>query len=185
VFFAAKLMVTHNASSSAGTLLTWFIEDGAGVEYFFKLQSSALNSENYCDVQRLVDFLSNISISEAIPTVDLIYGPVHILISKSKVDSGSALSARLLELEVLFARILEGSKTWRNAFKSYVRIGNMTKVCEVLVSWSAEGYATEKPLFFARALIHLLSEAKIVQAAELLKYSLPLISDNINGSAFQ
>src|SRR5688572_15382422 len=32
VFRGVKLMVDNNASSSAGTLLCWFIEEGAGLE---------------------------------------------------------------------------------------------------------------------------------------------------------
>ena len=138
VFHAASLMVKHNASSSAGTLLTWFIEDGAGVDFFFKLQNEKLNSDNYCDIQRLTEFLSELTIDEAAPTVDLIYGPIHVLIAKSKQPNKS-LSSRLEKLEILFAKILEGSKRWRNAFKSYVRIDNMKKVSAVLEAWSAEG----------------------------------------------
>ena len=104
-----------------------------------------------------------------------------MLISKSKRTAGSKLSIRLENLEKLFARILEESQRWRNAFRSYVRINNMKKVCSVLDAWSAEGHATEKPLFFARALIHLLAEAKQAQALELHSYCSPLIVDNING----
>lgn len=181
VFHAAKLMVQYNSSSSAGTLLTWFIEDGAGTDFQFKLQYEDLDSENYCDILRLTDFLSSVSATEAAPIVDTVYGPIHVLISKSKRTGGSKLSERLENLEKLFARILEESHRWRDAFRSYVRTNNMKKVCSVLEAWSAEGHATEKPLFFGRALIHLLAEAKKAQASELLSYCSPLIADNIDG----
>ena len=164
VFHAAKLMVQYNSSSSAGTLLTWFIEDGAGTDFQFKLQYEDLDSENYCDILRLTDFLSSVSAIEAAPIVDSVYGPIHVLISKSKRTGGSKLSERLENLEKLFARLLEESHRWRDAFRSYVRTNNMKKVCSVLEAWSAEGHATEKPLFFGRALIHLLAEAKKAQA---------------------
>ena len=182
VFHAMKLMVQYNSSSSAGTLLTWFIEDGAGTDFQFKLQYEDLNSDNYCDILRLTDFLSSISATEAAPVVDSVYGPIHVFISKSKRAGGSTLSQRLENLERLFARILEEAKRWRNAFRSYVRINNMAKVCTVLSAWSAEGHATEKPLFFGRALIQLLADAKKSQALELLTHCTPLIVDNINGA---
>ena len=182
MFHAAKLMVQYSSSSSAGTLLTWFIEDGTGTDFQFKLQYEDLNSDNYCDILRLTDFLSSVSVAEAAPIVDSVYGPIHVFISKSKRSGGSTLSKRLENLEKLFARILEDSKRWRNAFRSYVFINNMAKVSAVLDAWAAEGHATEKPLFFARALIQLLADAKKAQALELLAHCSPLIVDNITGA---
>ena len=119
-------------------MLTWFIEDGAGVDYIFKLQSNPLTEDNYCDVQRLIDLLQSISVSEAAPAVNLLYGPLHLLIAKNRSAKQSDLAKRLLTLEISFANILEQSKSWLNAFKSYARIGDMLKVSKVLSSWAAD-----------------------------------------------
>lgn len=164
--------------------MTWFIEDGAGIDFSFKLQFEDLNSENYCDILRLGEFLSNTPIDDAAVILDAIYGPLHVLISKSKIPSTSKLSSRLLDMEKLLASILEGSQRWRNAFRSYTRIGDIRKVSAVLDAWSAGGYLAEKPLFFARALITYLAEGRAIQAAELLTYLKSLVTDNIDGESF-
>jgi hypothetical protein len=185
VFAGAKLLTEHGASPSAGTLLKWFIEDGAGVDYLFKLQKNPLDDSNYCDVSRLNTFLTEISkIDDKYNVVNAVYGPLHILISKTKIAPRSDLSKRIFELEVLFATVFDESSKWVNAFKSYLRIEDIKKAARVLNNWSLEGYITEKPLFFARILIQLLSEKRIVLARELLKNSLGFVEDNIvNGKS--
>jgi hypothetical protein len=181
VFHGATLLAKNNASSIAGTLLTWFVEDGAGVGYKFKLQSDKLNSSNYCDVQRLIDFLSTLDNVSAGPIVDQIFNPIHIIIAQKRVEKNSELAKRISNLEAQFAKICEASKKWLYAFKSYVRLGEMKKTSDILNQWSSEGYKTEKPLFFARGLLQLLSDNKIVHASELLKHSHAKIADDSSG----
>jgi hypothetical protein len=183
VFHGAKLLSEHGASSSAGTLLKWFIEDGAGVDYLFKLQKNPLDDSNYCDVLRLSDFLTEIkNLDDKFNIINAIYGPLHILISKTKITQKSELSKRIFALEKLFANIFDSSSKWVNAFKSYLRVEDIGNAAIVLNKWSSEGYATEKPLFFARILIHLLSEKRIVLARELLSRSVGFVDDNtVNG----
>lgn len=65
--------------------------------------------------------------------------------------------------------------------RSYVRLGEMKKTAEILNAWSSEGYQTEKPLFFARGLLQLLSDYKIASANELLKHSIPYVVDDVSG----
>lgn len=180
VFRGVNLLVKNNASSSAGTLLTWFIEEGAGLENAFKLQKNPLDSENYCDVQRLIDALSSFSVEEAAPIVDLIYAPFHLVAVNAKVPEKSALATRIYNLEVVFANIFDGSKRWLNAFKCYVRLGEIKKASNVVDKWSAEGYATERALFFARAGMQLLADGKVKYANEFMKHSAPLITENAN-----
>jgi hypothetical protein len=57
----------------------------------------------------------------------------------------------------------------------------MKKTSVILEAWSAEAYPTEKPLFFAKALLQLLSDGKIKLAGELLMHSNKLIKDNTEG----
>jgi hypothetical protein len=166
-------------SSTAGGLLRWFIEDGAGPENQFHMQADQLNSTNYCDIQHLYDFLQGVDVRVSGPVVDAIYNPLHVLIAKSKIKKHSHLAQRINRLEILFARVLQYSKRWLSAFKSFVRLQDADKTAEVLNQWSAEGYATEKPLFFARGLFHVLSEAKMAFAKELLHASLQYVDDNI------
>lgn len=165
-------------AATAGTLLKWFIEEGAGLDYQFRLYPDQLNSVQYCDVQNLQEFLSALDIRTAGPVVDAIYNPLHVLVAKSKVKKHSHLSQRITKLEVFFAGVLQNSKRWLSAFKSYIRLQNAEKAAEVLNQWSAEGYATEKAIFFGRGLLYLLSENKAVLAKELLHASLQYIEDN-------
>lgn len=117
VFHGATLLANNNAASSAAILLTWFIEDGAGVEYKFKLQSNPLDASNYCDVQRLIDFLSKLDSIKAAPIADQIFNPIHIVIAQKRVEKDSALSKRVRSLEASLAKTCEASKKWLFAFK--------------------------------------------------------------------
>lgn len=56
----------------------------------------------------------------------------------------------------------------------------MDKAALVLNNWANEGYLTEKPLFFGRALLSILSDNKVTLANTLLEHLSPLIDDNIN-----
>ena len=47
----------------------------------------------------------------------------------------------------------------------------MARAAKILDLWSNEGYATEKHLFFARAVLQLLSDGKIAKASEFLLVS--------------
>ncbi len=166
-------------ASSAGALLRWYIEDGAGPENQFHMHADQVNPSNYCDIQHVYDFLVGVDVRVAGPVVDNIYNPLHVLIAKTKVKKHSHLSQRITRLEILFARVLQNSKRWLSAFKSFVRLNDADKTAELLNQWSSEGYITEKPLFFARALIQVLSEGKKEFAKELLHASVQYVDDNI------
>jgi hypothetical protein len=149
VFHGARQFAASDASSSAGTLLQWFIEDGAGLEYQF-----ALDASNYCDVQRVIDLLTPLSSAQAFPIVDLIYDPLHLYVAKSKAKKSAALIARLNQFEELSAKINVESGAFFRAFKSYLRLNKMNEAASTLNEWSKKGYASEKPLFFARYITH-------------------------------
>jgi hypothetical protein len=173
VFHGARQFAASDASSSAGTLLQWFIEDGAGLEYQF-----ALDASNYCDVQRVIDLLTPLSSAQAFPIVDLIYDPLHLYVAKSKAKKSAALIARLNQFEELSAKINVESGAFFRAFKSYLRLNKMNEAASTLNEWSKKGYASEKPLFFARAILYLLSENKTSAASELLEISKAHVEDN-------
>jgi hypothetical protein len=191
IFHAVKLLIGQASkrpagtvdeaamASTAGSLLKWFIEDGAGRDHSFHMHAEQTNSDNYCDVQNVLHLLEHLDVKYAGPIVDTIYNPLHVVLAKSKIKRNSPLQKRLHKLEIVFADVLLRHKKWLGAFKSYVRLNDADKVAEVLNLWSAEGYPSEKPLFFARGLLHILADNKASLAKDLLHASLPMVPDNI------
>ena len=165
--------------TTTGALLKWFIEDGAGLEYMFHLHPEMVNNAHYCDIENLFNFLSTIDTTIAGPIVEAIYNPLHVVIAKTKVKKTSPLAKRINKLEILFAAIFFANKKWLNAFKCYNRLQDPEKMAQVLLLWSQDGYHYEKPLFFARGVLQLLSENKVSLANDLLHNSLIHIEDNI------
>jgi hypothetical protein len=178
VFHGARQLVNSNASSSAGVLLKWFIEDGAGADYSFALCFDKLTGSNYCDVQRVIDLFSSLSAEQAFPIVDIIYDPLHLIVAKSKSKKSEAIVERLNKFEELSAKINLDSGVFFPSFKSYLRLNKLPEAANALLQWSAKGYASEKPLFFARAILYLLSENKVAAASELLEISKVHVTDN-------
>jgi hypothetical protein len=168
-----------NCGITTGSLLKWFIEDGAGVDYQFKFHSEGINEKNYCDIENLYNFLNSIDIIIAGYIIDAIYNPLHVLITKTKIKKNSPLSKRITKLEILFANLFFANKRWLNSFKCYNRLNNTEKMTESLLQWSNDGYSCEKPLFFSRGVLQLLSEGKISLANDLLHSSMQHIDDNI------
>jgi len=179
VFHGARLLLDHNGAADAGTLLVWFIEDGAGIDFHFRLEkSSDLTGDKYCDADRLLSLLAPLSPEKIYPLVDKVYGPLHILAAKESASKDTALSARLSKLEEVFASAFESNKKWTLAFKAIYRVEDTSRMASILNAWSKEGYKTEQPLFFARAVFQLLSDKKIATAASLIEKSAPFIQDN-------
>lgn len=163
---------------TTGALLKWFIEDGAGLDYHFNMYPEIVNNAHYCDVENLFNFLSSIEVTIAGPIVEAIYNPLHVVIAKSKIKKNSPLARRINKLEILFAQTFFANRKWLSAFKSYNRLQDAEKMAEVLLHWSNEGYRYEKPLFFARGILQLLSENKISLAKDLLHNTAPHVEDN-------
>lgn len=176
VFHGAKQLIANNASSCAGTLLKWFIEDGAGTDFSFSVEEK----KNYCDVQRVLDLLSPLSSEQAYPVVDIIYDPLHLFIAKLKTKKSGALMERLNQFEAFCARVNLDSGVYYLSFKSYVRLGKMPEASNVLLQWSSKGYPSERALFFARGVLFLLSEGKVSAASELHEISKKHVQDNIS-----
>lgn len=179
VYRGAKLLILNGASLEAGTLLVWFIENGAGVDYLFNMEKGDVTADNYCDIQRLQQLIDEVTVDQGAQFVEKVYGPLHILAAKKNVDVSSPLGQRLLKLEETFANVFEGSKRWNNAYKSVARLGDSVRMANILDMWSNDGYRTEQPLFFARAVFQLLADKKVDLAAELVTKSSNFIHDNI------
>jgi hypothetical protein len=81
------------------------------------------------------------------------------------------------------ANVLESTKRWGHAYKSRCRLLEMDKAAHILNQWANEGYIGEQPLFFARAVLHLLADNKILVAADLLRHSTQYVKDNFESSA--
>lgn len=176
VFEAARLLIENGAAADAGTLLEWFIEDGAGEGYKFHMEEGQLTGDKYCDLDRLSQLLAGLTPELASPVVEKIYGPVHLGILKKKLSGG--LAQRLELLERNWATLFEVTKNWYSAYKASLRLQDTARAAKILDHWSNEGYASERPLFFGRALLQLLSENKVKQASELLRHSTPLVAES-------
>jgi hypothetical protein len=179
VFYGANVLIQNNAPSDAGTLLAWFIEDGAGEDYLFNMEDKKLTGELYCDAQRLLDLLQGLSPAIASPVVQKIYGPVHKLVLKKTLKKGGPLAVRMEKMEQYFASVFEQTADWLSAYKAVMRLQSpdMERAARILDNWSAEGYATEKPMFFARAIIQLLYETKVARATDLLNHCSQYVED--------
>ena len=175
VFFGTRLLVDNGAASDAGTLLAWYIEDGAGDDFLFHLEDRALvDKDLYCDVQRISDLLVGLTLAQTSPIVSKIHGPVHkAILNKKKIKKNGPLSKRLEIFEKKCADTFEETKDWLSAYKAVLRLeaSDMARAAKILDLWSNEGYATEKHLFFARAVLQLLSDGKIAKASEFLLVS--------------
>lgn len=181
VFSGCTTLLENSANADAGTLLAWFIEDGAGDDYFFKFGDDSQGSEeSYCDVQRLNDLLGGLSPADAYPVVEKVYGPIHKAIVKKNLDKGSRSLVRKLEiLENLCIDIFEATKNWFSAYKAIVRMGDMSRAARVLNSWAQEGYPSEHPLFFARGIFQLLSDGHLAKANQLLRESQAFVVEDL------
>ena len=168
VFHATSILLENNASSEAGSLLSWFIEDGAGDDYYFKLEEN-MTAENYCDSQRLINLMASTSHAAAFLMVEKIYGPIHKLAVKKRVNSASPLGERLHQLELTWIATFEANKSWHSAYKALVRINELPRAAGVLNSWAQEGYASEHALYFARAILQILADGHIAKSEELVR----------------
>ena len=183
VFLGARLLIDNGAPANAGTLLEWFIEDGAGDDFNFHMEEKkALTVEGvYCDVQRVSELLNGMPSAQSLPIVSKIYGPVHKAVLSIKTKKNGPLFARLDALEQTFSNVFEETKDWLSAYKSVLRLqtSDIPRAASILDKWSNEGFATEKPLFFGRAILQLLAESKVAKATEMLAVSTKYI-DAIN-----
>jgi hypothetical protein len=178
VYHGCKILIEAGAPNDAGSLLQWYIEDGAGDDYSFKLEDSS-EDKNFCDVKRLLDFFNQLTPDQSYPIVEKMYGPLHKAVVKKSVNKASSTYETLQTLELKFIEIFELNRAWSYAYKAVVRLGDLPHAAKILDLWANEGYATEYPLFFARAVLHILAEGNLVKATELLNESKKYIDESV------
>lgn len=178
VFHGAKLLVDRGSSSDAGVLLVWFIESDD--LFYLAGKSGGAENLNYCDTERILSLLQGMSPENACPVVDQIYGPLHQVVAKAGLSRGAGeVSTRMEQFERMCADIFEQSKKWFSAYKVVIRLSDLERGARILNAWAQEGYATEKPMYFGRAILQLLSEKKLSQAEEMVQYCRAFVSDNV------
>lgn len=167
VFFGADLLAKRKAFNYVGELFEWFM---GGSE--FDLDTS---------LKRIEDMLKKLSAEDAEPVVNVIYGPLHQKVVKSMTKANQkGLSVQLLKLDAIFADVFQKTKKWPNAYKAILRLGDVKRAATVLNDWSKDAFKYEKPLFFARAVMTMLSEKKIEQAAEMCKHGAQFLKEEDN-----
>ena len=175
VFYGARLLIDNGAPADAGTLLQWFIEDGAGDDFNFHMeaQKALTEADAYCDLQRISDLLNGVPSTQSSLIVSKIYGPVHKAVLSVKVKKNNQLWKRLDSLEQTFSTVFEETKDWLSAYKSVLRLqtSDITRAASILDKWSNEGFPIEKPLFFGRAILQLLADNNVPKATEMLAAS--------------
>jgi len=173
IFHIAGYFCTNNGHSDAGTIIQWYIEDGASRDHKFTFPNGEITAESPCDIKKLTDLLVSLKPVDAAGIVNKVCGPVHMTVLKetSKTGVSAPLASRMELLERNFAKIFEASLNWFNAYKCNLRLNNIERAANNLDSWSKEGYLSERPLFFGRAVLELLSTGAIEKAAELVKHS--------------
>ena len=150
------------------------------------LDRALVDKEIYCDVQRISDLLSNLKLDQTSPIVSKIHGPVHkAILNKKKIKKNGPLSKRLEIFEKKCADTFEATKDWLSAYKAVLRLeaSDMARAANILDMWSSEGYATEKPLFFARAVLQLLSDGKVAKASEFLLVSAKYVEPDVGNNS--
>lgn len=196
VFYGAKLLIKGNASADAGTLLIWYMEDGAGDDYYFRVNNDPIQ----VDLELLIDLFNTHTPAQLHPVLSKIYLPFHRLIVKTNPTSQSISKQTmsiLHKIELKWIDIFIDQKDFAIACKALMRIGeDIPRIARILDSWAREGggYASEYPLYFARSILLWLAEGRISKAESLLKASskyvepyetaaLKLSTDNANVAA--
>lgn len=186
VFLSIKKLVQFSASSEAGAVLVWYIEDGASADTKFQFANTQGGkgedpNKLYCDGQRLLEILQSFGQDNdnlSVPFIDKIYGPLHICFSKSEGNKSLELVKRLYDLETTFSHLFQHAKKWSNAYKCVVRLNDdFSRVAYILDSWAKQSYKTEYPLFFARSVLQLLADKKVTQAKSLIQQSEKFVLD--------
>lgn len=176
VFLGAKCMIDAGNAEDAGNALVWFVES----EGFFQVQA---------DCQRVLDLFKGYDLAKLEPCASVVYDPLHRAVVKSGQTVGrnanSKVAVAMKSFDELCANIFETAQVWRSAYRVCIRLGLVNRAVAILDKWSDSPncYKHEKPLFFSRAVLTLLSEKKLSMAAEMAEASKVIIGDADNAIA--
>jgi hypothetical protein len=181
VFSGAKKLIESNSATDAGALLVWFIESGAGEGHEFHIEYKEIEDNNdlYCDVDRLYKTIRKLDNDRSVLIVEKIYQPLSKILSRAKLPKNSSLLDRITLIEDLFADVLESTAQWQLACKSVTKLQDMDRLAKLLNCWSNEGFWTEKPLYFARAVIQQFAEGNTQLGIKLIRESSEFIDDAV------
>ena len=169
IFLGASLLAEAKASEDVGALLLWFIETGAGEDLRFKIRSSV--TESSCDLENLLKLLLKMTPSEYSSVIEKVYQPIGKLVSALSTrdtNLSQIINQNMLKFEEYSSKGFASSGNYLSALKCACRVGDMNAVAKILHEWASHGYKYEYPLFFARAVLHLLAEDHSDQAFELV-----------------
>ena len=183
VFHASKLLIGYESAPYAGTLLLWYMEGGAGDDNVFHVEKGSLEN-TFCDLDRLTLLLTANSVEKSSSIVEAIQKPLLAMVENFPISREASFDSRIKSLEVISADLFESAGNWRMAFKFRLRLGDMKRLAKTLDLWASDAYPTERPLFFSRAILHLLANEQrdlaldLVQAASayIIETNLPTIA---------
>jgi hypothetical protein len=177
VFHAAKLLEDHNAAPYAGTLLLWYMEGGAGEENKFRIERGSVEG-SFCDLNRLAKLLAENSKEKSAAVLEVTQKNVLVLLEELPPVGSDSLGSRVQALLEICSSLFEFSSNWRMAYKCRLRLGDMVALARTLDLWSADAYPTERPLFFARSIFHILVNDDPRKAVELLQAANEYVVEN-------
>ena len=167
IFFGADLLAQRKAFNYVGELLDWYIDSD-----LFDIETS---------LQRIEELLKKFTPEDAEPVAQCIYAPLHQKVVKGMTrENRNDLQTRLVKLDAIFADVFQKTKKWSNAYKTVLRLGDIERAATILNDWAKDAFKYEKPLFFARAVLTLLSERRIEQAALMVKYGAEYLKNDEN-----
>ncbi len=181
VFYGASCLVSNGNGHDAGNALKWFVESKDLLHI-----DPAVKDSGFCDTLRLVELFRKFQAKDLEPCASVIYDPFHKVVVESKMTVGvhinSNVTKRMKEFDELCADIFEQTKVWRSAYRVCTRLNLIERSASILNSWSDNDstYMHEKPLFFARAILTLLSEKRVAAAAELANASKSFMNSTDN-----
>lgn len=176
VFAGATLLIDSGYPSDAGTLVKWFIEDKAIEGNSFHVEDNEISNGKYCDIKHITDLFNDTKVSLPL-LAEKIYAPIHKAIHKVNVKVDTPLHKRLELLELKFALAFESNKSWYLAYKCYLRLNDSDNAARVLSNWANDGYATEYPIFFGRAVLELLAAGYVDKASRLVVQGKTYVAD--------
>lgn len=177
VFHAARLLEDHNAAPYAGTLLLWYMEGGAGEENKFHVEKGSIDG-SFCDLERLTKLLADSTREKSAAILEVTQRNVIVLLEELPVTDEDSLGSRIQGLLDICSKLFEFSSNWKMAYKCRVRLGDMRALARTLDLWSADSYPTERPLFFARSIFHILVHDEQRKALELLHAANEYVVEN-------
>jgi hypothetical protein len=185
VFHGAECLINNGHAQDAGNALQWYIQsqDLFHLDVSVTSKSTSTSSgSHYCDSLRLLNLFKKFQSNNTLhKCASVVYDPFHTVVVESKSTSGrnanSEVTKRMKEFDEVCANVFENAGIWRSAYRVCIRLNLVDRAAIILDKWSNDPatYAHEKPLFFCRSILTLLSENKMSQAVAMVNCSKKLL----------